>query len=467
MCLRPVSIKNSKPDKVPFVDHTQLRVPCNHCTECKQNKKDSWFVRLYYEYEYTKFCKGWSVYITLTYNNKFVPRYITPERELLCFRSSDIQKYVKRVREHLTRRFPEYNWARALKYFCASEYGSKTHRPHEHMLFFIPFPVKRTHIYRIIKIIRECWHCGFTKQGKGGWIVNGLGGIKYCAKYVCKDAYDDSYIAFLLNKYKDVVWDFDEFKKALTPFVLSSNYLGCSFLNDVDINTLEGTIYLPDTLLGVRPYKLPQYYERKLFYDVKYKYFDVKKKCYCYVDNRSDVPSTALAFSPTYVLNSDGVAYNLRRQEFFIDSLRDSYTKFMLLANEDYIEKLNAHFDTTYKSLKSFQAQVRLSFDINKFVDYNLCYNNLFGASPSADSDVVVDTCRCYNDILDLRAGVNRCYDFDNIKRGADYYNNSQFNLLNDMIHYVLFLSKLPHSQKIEEEEFKYSDRKSVYLSNL
>jgi hypothetical protein len=61
-----------------------------------------------------------SCFLTLTYADEFLP-----EKGNLC--KKDLQKFLKRLRYHLGKKF---------RYFAIGEYGSKTYRPHYHIILF-------------------------------------------------------------------------------------------------------------------------------------------------------------------------------------------------------------------------------------------------------------------------------------------------------------------------------------------
>lgn len=95
-------------------------VPCGKCAFCLMNKRSQWMFRIYYEMR-TQDQPGW--FLTLTYNEKHVRR-TSDGRLSLRFR--DVQLFLKKLRK-------AKHYA---KYICVGEYGSKTHRPHYHMLLW-------------------------------------------------------------------------------------------------------------------------------------------------------------------------------------------------------------------------------------------------------------------------------------------------------------------------------------------
>lgn len=98
-------------------------VPCNKCAFCLMNKRSQWMFRIFYEMK-TQDNPGW--FLTLTYDEKYVKR--TPYGLSLRFR--DVQLFLKKLRK------AKYY----AKYICVGEYGSKTARPHYHMLLWTNCP---------------------------------------------------------------------------------------------------------------------------------------------------------------------------------------------------------------------------------------------------------------------------------------------------------------------------------------
>lgn len=91
-------------------------VPCGHCMPCRINRVRAWTIRILMEYE-SFGQKG--LFITLTYDNEHLPLNQTLVK-------SDLQKFLKRLRRDLGNR--------RIKYFACGEYGTKTQRPHYHLI---------------------------------------------------------------------------------------------------------------------------------------------------------------------------------------------------------------------------------------------------------------------------------------------------------------------------------------------
>lgn len=142
MCYRPISIINPRITYRPSVDKLYMSVPCGHCYECLKEKRDNWFVRLYYETLRSSAC----FFPTFTFNDDSLPlfsltgdlldiahKYVSEVPHIYNMPSFDkkqIQNTIKKLRQYLG--------IDNIKYFLVSEYGHKRHRPHYHVLIFIP-----------------------------------------------------------------------------------------------------------------------------------------------------------------------------------------------------------------------------------------------------------------------------------------------------------------------------------------
>lgn len=112
-CLSPISIKNPNTGRFNTV-------PCSRCAACIARKRSAWSFRLENELKHSQSAH----FITLTYDddNLFTNDYGNPSVS-----KSDVQLFLKRLRKH----FPPI-----IRYYAVSEYGSKTHRPHYHIIMF-------------------------------------------------------------------------------------------------------------------------------------------------------------------------------------------------------------------------------------------------------------------------------------------------------------------------------------------
>lgn len=93
-------------------------VPCGKCAFCAATKRSDWGVRLHYEAKKHLVKK----FVTLTYANP----HLTWKDGNPQLVKADLQKWFKRVRKTGVK----------IRYFAVGEYGSKTLRPHYHILLF-------------------------------------------------------------------------------------------------------------------------------------------------------------------------------------------------------------------------------------------------------------------------------------------------------------------------------------------
>ena len=183
-------------------------VPCGHCIECLKKRQNDWKLRITHE------CAEWShcYFFTLTYRNdmlpcrvvnrdefgcvhysgtypncqKFVDRYPFCDLEIVSSANkSEIQAFVKRMREDISRRF--YDGGRwPMKYFICAEYGPNprgTKRPHYHGIILC------NDSSEVLKPYFNLWHAiigriDFQEVGIGredrSSVANYIS--KYCAK---------------------------------------------------------------------------------------------------------------------------------------------------------------------------------------------------------------------------------------------------------------------------------------------
>lgn len=113
-------------------------VPCAKCLACLSNLRNDWAFRLYQEYKHSR---GSAYFVTLTYDRKNLnlAGYELQKR--------DLQLFFKRLRKRSKKT--------GIRYFAVGEYGSKTLRPHYHILLFNSNE----------KDIREAWQKGIVHIG--------------------------------------------------------------------------------------------------------------------------------------------------------------------------------------------------------------------------------------------------------------------------------------------------------------
>jgi len=133
-----------------------ITVPCGKCVSCLVNKRSDWSFRLQQEHKASRSAH----FVTLTYDAK----HLRTDGSL-CKR--DLQLYLKRLRkkDETTR----------IRYYAVGEYGTKTGRPHYHILLFNSSE----------NFIRSAWYD--SKGERIGLVHIGRvtpASIAYCTKYV-------------------------------------------------------------------------------------------------------------------------------------------------------------------------------------------------------------------------------------------------------------------------------------------
>lgn len=131
-CISPITLKIQN----PLNKDGKVIVPCGKCINCLTNRRESWIIRLIEEFKTKK-----ATFLTLTYNDENLV-YADSEKPTLSKR--DVQLFLKRLRKSLKK---------TLKYYCVGEYGSRTDRPHYHLILFNSSSDD-------IDKIQQCWPSG-------------------------------------------------------------------------------------------------------------------------------------------------------------------------------------------------------------------------------------------------------------------------------------------------------------------
>lgn len=284
MCLSPIHIKNKSVYKVYGLSYTGYDVPCGHCLECNQLRKNDWQTRIAFELDSLYKRGGRAVFLTFTYNNSCLPHFTLnfghgQKYRIECFRHKDVLSFLNRLKVEVHKQFGKGSY----KYFFTSEYGKNTKRPHYHAIFFLQPQVDW---HKFVEICRSKWSYGFLfpKYDKrrrcyidknnmpitdGKPCVSSLGGCsKYVSKYVTKDLsfYEIPMLSlYLENK------DNKEFMKRCLPKHWQSNLLGITALDSVQLmddssfkDALSNGIVNPLTFKRV---PMPQFIINKLMYN--------------------------------------------------------------------------------------------------------------------------------------------------------------------------------------------------------
>ncbi len=346
MCYQPVHIKNPVLEFDMIKDKYMLDVPCGHCEECKKRKRTDWFVRTYYHFKYVhEQCHGFCLYVTLTYDNAFLPHIKLHDGSLVpCFSSIDIQRFFKRLRINLSR----HHNITDVSYFLSSEYGGTTHRPHYHFLLFVHCGCNPA-IVR--KEIRNAWTFGFISFGQNGGLVpsNENGAFRYVAKYVAKDVMTDDWFQHVTESVSDE--DYYRLRSA-KPFIRVSRYFGVhltDYVSEDDI--IAGQVKIPSAK-GYDFVTLPRYYDYRLFYDRT-------------LNKHGNVQ---------FVLNSKGEYAFLFRYKKKVEFIKNKVSEF--LSSSFLINQFNEVSNYAFDSISSLKERFKslISNDLDNFVNYILNY---------------------------------------------------------------------------------------------
>lgn len=190
---------------IQAADNAHISLVCGKCPACLMRKRKDMSVRISNEVA----CHDDCCFITLTYNNESVP-VAHPNHEthileltrgiktrsddgLYTLVPADVQKFIKRLRRHLEyipikRREYRDHVGKPIRYFCVGEYGSKSHRPHYHLIIFGWKPsdqyihdLRDGYTINRSPQLEKLWKFGFSTCAN----VN-HGVAKYCARYVTK-----------------------------------------------------------------------------------------------------------------------------------------------------------------------------------------------------------------------------------------------------------------------------------------
>lgn len=172
----------------PYVEAKKIELPCQKCSICKMKKAREWGIRSQIEAEnYSS-----NQFITLTYNKENLPmaRYEDPITGEIKFKETlnkeHLQKFIKKVRNYYLRKYKHTG----IKFFGCGEYGSKTGRPHYHLIMYnLPmFDLKHKYTNGITKIEYYTSKTLENFWGKGHVLITEANTTtaEYTAKYTAK-----------------------------------------------------------------------------------------------------------------------------------------------------------------------------------------------------------------------------------------------------------------------------------------
>lgn len=221
-CLQPITMRNPKVNKGPR-DSLFVTIPCGKCAACLSTRITDWTNRLKDEMNNNYY--GCGYFVTLTYE----------ERPPEGVNKKHVQDFLKRLR-HCIKPF---------KYYCISEYGPNTKRPHYHMILMCNDTPDM-----IIESISHVWQHGFVEVS---FVTEDR--LKYVTSYhATKNSYDKDF------EYPDM--ETGELIRQNDVFCLMSKGLGKSQI--AVERKVKGITHNYIMRNGVR-YHLPKYYKDKLY----------------------------------------------------------------------------------------------------------------------------------------------------------------------------------------------------------
>lgn len=174
-------------------------IPCGHCIGCKLDYSRAWADRMMLELEVAKK----AIFLTLTYNNDNATwcKFDDDGNPVLAtLVKRDVQLFMKRLRKEFS--------DRTIRFYLAGEYGSRTLRPHYHLILFgiglDDFPDKKNIGFNELQQahftsdrLAGIWSNGFILLSDVSWRT-----CAYVARYVTKKALksDVGYISEITNQ---------------------------------------------------------------------------------------------------------------------------------------------------------------------------------------------------------------------------------------------------------------------------
>lgn len=155
MCLMPIkAFIPPEGGRAVLNPEGDLPLPCGKCSECISARALEWAQRAKYEIsQHDNSC-----FITLTYDDDHLE-----SNEIIV---EHIQKFIKRLRKRLG--------SKKIKYMYSCEYGTKTYRPHFHILIIGYIPRNMKHVRTTLKgsklytspDIEKLWDKGYHSIGE-------------------------------------------------------------------------------------------------------------------------------------------------------------------------------------------------------------------------------------------------------------------------------------------------------------
>lgn len=162
-------------------DYEYIELPCGRCIGCRLKYSRVWADRCIAEASYYDN----NIFLTLTYDDEHLPKpnkledgSDSPVNPLV---KRDLQLFIKRLRKHLPNQ--------RIRYFACGEYGSKSMRPHYHIIIFncrlddinLLYQNDKQFRYYTSDLIHKIWPYGYHIIAAVNWDT-----CAYTARYVVK-----------------------------------------------------------------------------------------------------------------------------------------------------------------------------------------------------------------------------------------------------------------------------------------
>lgn len=176
---------------------TFTEIPCGKCIDCKLQYSRQWADRCMFESEYYKPSECW--FLTITYNDESI---MDVGSDIFAgnLDKTELSAFLKRLRRHC-----EYHeLSDGIRFYACGEYGTKTFRPHYHVILYGLDLKKNDNLYPWIKsksgywtwrspLLEKVWKKGYVVVSPISWDT-----CAYTARYVMKKVggmTNDDYIA--------------------------------------------------------------------------------------------------------------------------------------------------------------------------------------------------------------------------------------------------------------------------------
>lgn len=412
MCTKPITIFN-RSEYLNSTSPLKFVVPCGHCPECRKARRMEFQLLNTAEFEDVKKHGGYSLFETLTFDDKHLPRILGAP----VFNRDLCKAYLKNMREWFidsvirldgfktstkTRKEYREKTKGLFTYLLVSELGTDTHRPHHHVIFNVKDP--RVTWQMLKDASKRLWSYGFVDNQPQKHLVNSsdaLGLWSYMTKYVLKDLSRESRERY--DNICNLVYaatrnikspEFQEtlqrrLKSNINPFYMRSQFYGLASLS------VDKDEYIKDGFITYKckdkyyKFSLPSSFVRKYLLE-----YDSDKKRYNKTEHYKDwlFEDKYRKFVHTKINNSmilDSDSDSVTRYQFF-----QKYRPFVPQFSEDDILFLDIYSEnnTIVNNLYSENDSVRKKARQDANNKLNISYSAIPDSVVSQDSYIEQQT---------------------------------------------------------------------------